>query len=157
MQAVPVKALFASVANFFALGMGLGLAPKAPGTFGTLLGIPVLLLMPINFWMYVGALVVLYLFGVWVCNECSKYLGVHDHGAIVWDEVVGYLVTMIALPLTWQWMLAGFLVFRLFDIVKPWPISWVDRHVHGGSGIMIDDVLAGIFAAATLHTAYWLL
>ncbi|MFK7996981.1 MAG: phosphatidylglycerophosphatase A [Granulosicoccus sp.] len=157
MQAVPVKALFASVANFFALGVGLGLARKAPGTFGTLLGIPVLLLMPVNLMLYLLVLVALFVFGVWCCGECSRYLGVHDHGAIVWDEVVGYLVTMIALPITWQWLLAGFIIFRVFDIWKPWPISWADRHVHGGMGIMVDDVIAGVFAAVTLHLAYWLL
>ncbi len=154
---VPVKALFASVANFFALGAGLGLAPKAPGTFGTLLGIPVLLLMPQAPLTYSIALVVLFVFGVWCCDVCSRYLGVHDHGGIVWDEVVGYLITMFALPLTWQWLLAGFIVFRFFDILKPWPISWVDKRVHGGFGIMIDDVLAGLLAAGTLHLAYRLL
>lgn len=151
---VPFKALFASVANFFALGAGLGLAPKAPGTFGTLLGIPVLLLMPQAPLAYLLAVVVLFIFGVWCCDECSKYLGVHDHGGIVWDEVVGYLITMFALPLTWQWIVAGFIVFRIFDILKPWPISWVDRRVHGGFGIMVDDVLAGLLAAGTLHLAY---
>lgn len=155
MQPVPVKALFDSVANFFALGAGLGLAPKAPGTFGTLLGIPLLFLMPSNLLLYLLVLVVLFAFGVWCCDECARYLGVHDHGAIVWDEVVGYLITMMALPLTWQWILAGFIVFRIFDIAKPWPISWVDRQVKGGMGIMVDDVLAGAFAGITLQLAYW--
>ena len=157
MQEIPVKALFDSVANFFALGAGLGLAPKAPGTFGTLLGLPLLLVMPPNQLAYVLVVIVLFVFGVWVCGACSQYLGVHDHGAIVWDEVVGYLVTMVALPVTWQWMLAGFIVFRVFDILKPWPISWVDRRVHGGFGIMIDDVLAGLLAAGTLQVVYRLL
>ena len=154
MKVIPPKALLATFANFFALGCGLGLAPKAPGTFGTLLGIPVLLLMPGNLTMYLVALLVLFLFGVWCCNECSDYLGVHDHGGIVWDEVVGYLVTMIALPQSWPWLLAWFVVFRFFDIIKPWPISWVDRQVKGGFGIMIDDVLAGLMAAITLHIVY---
>jgi len=157
MQAIPVKALYASVANFFALGAGLGLAPKAPGTFGTLLGLPLLLLMPANLLVYSVVLFVLFAFGVWCCDSCARYLGVHDHGGIVWDEVVGYLITMLALPVTWQWMLAGFVVFRIYDIAKPWPISWVDKQVGGGFGIMIDDVLAGVFAAATLHLVYWLL
>jgi len=157
MQVIPVKALYASVANFFALGAGLGLAPKAPGTFGTLLGLPLLLLMPANLLVYSVVLFVLFAFGVWSCDSCARYLGVHDHGGIVWDEVVGYLITMLALPVTWQWMLAGFVVFRIYDIAKPWPISWVDKQVGGGFGIMIDDVLAGVFAAATLHLVYWLL
>ena len=154
---VPVKALFASVANFYALGMGLGLAPKAPGTFGTLLGIPVLLLMPVNLAAYVLVVIGLFGFGVWCCEQCSRYLGVHDHGAIVWDEVVGYVITMIALPLTWPWMLAGFIAFRFFDVIKPWPISWLDRHVKGGLGIMVDDVLAGVMAAVVLQLAYYFL
>ncbi len=154
MQPVPVKALFASVANFFALGFGLGLAPKAPGTFGTLAGLPLLLVMPSTFGSYLLVVLVLFAFGVWCCDVCTRYLGVHDHGAIVWDEVVGYLITMVALPVTWPWMLAGFVVFRFFDIIKPWPISWLDRRVHGGLGIMVDDVLAGIFAAVTLQVVY---
>ncbi len=154
MQPVPVKALFASVANFFALGFGLGLAPKAPGTFGTLLGLPLLLVMPAELGSYLLVVLVFFAFGVWCCDVCTRYLGVHDHGAIVWDEVVGYLITMVALPISWSWMLAGFVVFRFFDIIKPWPISWLDKRVHGGLGIMIDDVLAGIFAAITLQLVY---
>lgn len=154
MQPIPVNALFASIANFFALGFGLGLARKAPGTFGTLLGLPLLLIMPANLLAYTAVLVVMFIFGVWCCEECSKYLGVHDHGGIVWDEVVGYLLTMMALPVTWQWMLAGFIAFRIFDIVKPWPIGWVDQKVQGGFGIMIDDILAGLFAAVVLQVFY---
>lgn len=154
MQPVPVKALFASVANFFALGFGLGLAPKAPGTFGTLLGLPLLMVMPAQLGSYLLVVLVLFAFGVWCCDVCTRYLGVHDHGAIVWDEVVGYLITMVALPVSWPWMLAGFVVFRFFDIIKPWPISWLDRRVHGGLGIMVDDVLAGVFAAITLQLVY---
>lgn len=157
MPPIPVHALFASIANFFALGAGLGLARKAPGTFGTVLGLPLLLIMPASLLAYVAVLVVLFIFGVWCCEECSKYLGVHDHGGIVWDEVVGYLLTMIALPVTWQWMLAGFVVFRFFDIVKPWPIGWVDQKVKGGFGIMIDDILAGLMAAAILQLIYRLM
>lgn len=153
--AIEPGALFASPANFFALGWGLGLAPKAPGTFGTLLGIPLLLVMPDILTLYLGLLVVLFVFGVWCCNECSRYLGVHDHGGIVWDEVVGYLVTMIALPQSWPWLLAGFVAFRFFDVIKPWPINWLDRHVGGGFGIMIDDVLAGLMAALSLHIIYY--
>ena len=155
-QPIPSKALFASFANFFALGWGLGLAPKAPGTFGTLLGIPLLLLMPGNLALYTGLVIVFFVFGVWCCEECSRYLGVHDHGGIVWDEVVGYLVTMIALPQSWLWLLAGFVAFRFFDVIKPWPIGWLDQHVKGGFGIMIDDILAGLMAAATLHIIYFL-
>ena len=92
------------------------------------------------------------LMGIYLCGFTSRALGVHDHSGIVWDEVVGYLITMIALPVSWQWMLAGFVLFRFFDIVKPWPIRWVDKRLHGGFGIMLDDVLAGIFALIALHS-----
>lgn len=142
-------------ANFIALGAGLGLAPKAPGTFGTVLGIPLLLLMPQNILAYSLIVLVLFALGVWCCDVCAKNLGVHDHPGIVWDEVVGYLITMAAVPRTLWWVLAGFVVFRLFDIIKPWPISWVDRKVHGGLGIMLDDVLAAFFALIVMQVAVW--
>ncbi|MFK7890798.1 MAG: phosphatidylglycerophosphatase A [Granulosicoccus sp.] len=146
--------LFASPANFFALGFGLGLAPKAPGTFGTLLGVPLFLLMPQSILVYVVILVVLFFFGVWCCGQSAKDLGVHDHPGIVWDEVVGYLLAMITLPAEPLWMCAGFVVFRFFDIVKPWPIGWVDKQVHGGMGIMLDDVLAAVYSLIVLQLAY---
>ena len=144
-------------ANFIALGAGLGLAPKAPGTFGTLLGIPFLFLMPQNLIAYAVVLLLLFALGVWCCDVCAKNLGVHDHPGIVWDEVVGYLITMAAVPQTFLWVVAGFAVFRLFDILKPWPISWVDRNVHGGLGIMLDDVLAGVLAFVFMQVAVYLI
>jgi phosphatidylglycerophosphatase A len=142
-------------ANFIALGGGLGLAPKAPGTFGTLLGIPLLFLMPTNLVAYLIVLVALFALGVWVCDACAKNLGVHDHPGIVWDEVVGYLITMIAVPKTLVWIVVGFILFRFFDILKPWPISWIDKHVEGGMGIMLDDVLAGVFALIVIQVALY--
>jgi len=99
---------------------------------------------------------VLTVLGIWLCQVTSRDLGVHDHAGIVWDEIVGYLITMIAIPATWPWVVAGFVLFRLFDIIKPWPIGWADRHVHGGLGIMLDDVLAAVYAGlimqVLLHT-----
>jgi phosphatidylglycerophosphatase A len=89
--------------------------------------------------------------GVWLCDTVSRDLGVHDHGGIVWDEFVGYWITMFLAPLQWQWVLAGFALFRLFDIWKPWPIRWFDDNVRGGFGIMFDDVLAGVAAWAALY------
>lgn len=134
------------------LGLGLGAAPRAPGTFGTLLGIPCyLLLQHLSLTGYLLVLLLLFAFGVWACHYTARVLGVHDHPAIVLDEVVGYLVTMIAAPAGWLWVVAGFVLFRLFDIWKPWPIRWLDRHVHGGFGIMIDDVLAGVYALIVLQ------
>jgi phosphatidylglycerophosphatase A len=146
-----VSQLLAGPANFLALGAGLGLAPKAPGTFGTLLGIPLLFVMPHSMIAYMAVLLVLFAAGVWCCHVCAKSLGVHDHPGIVWDEVVGYLLTMAAVPRTVMWVVAGFVVFRVFDIIKPWPISWVDRQVHGGLGIMLDDILAALFSLVVLQ------
>ncbi|MEY8195315.1 MAG: phosphatidylglycerophosphatase A, partial [Cycloclasticus sp.] len=89
--------------------------------------------------------------GIWICGQAAKELGVHDHGGIVWDEIAGYLLTMYWVDFSWQNVLLGFVLFRLFDILKPWPINWVDRRVGGGFGIMLDDLLAGLMAAACLY------
>lgn len=133
--------------HFLALGFGSGLAAKAPGTFGTLAAIPVyLLLAQLSVAWYLGITLVCVLAGIYICDRAAKDMGVHDHGAIVWDEVAGLLITLIAAPADIMWLALGFALFRLFDIVKPWPIRWLDAKVEGGFGIMIDDVLAGIFA-----------
>ncbi|MED5525039.1 MAG: phosphatidylglycerophosphatase A [Pseudomonadota bacterium] len=149
----PVKRL--SLKNpwhFLALGFGSGLAPKAPGTFGSLAAIPVfLLLSPLPWLAYLALTLVAIYGGVYICARASRDMGVHDHSAIVWDEVAGMLITLFMVPVTWQWLLTGFLLFRFFDVLKPWPISWCDRHIHGGFGIMIDDVLAGFLAFACLQ------
>lgn len=138
--------------HFLAFGLGSGLARFAPGTFGTLVAIPFyLLLSQMSPSLYAGALLVAFGFGVWLCRSVSQDLGVHDHGGIVWDEFVGYWVTMFLVPVSLGWILAGFALFRLFDIWKPWPIRWIDRHVQGGFGIMLDDVIAGAAACIILH------
>ena len=144
--------------HWIAFGFGSGLAPKAPGTFGTLAAIPVYLLMSPLAWPYYLGLVVLFtLIGIWACDRTAHELGAKDPSAIVWDEFVGFFITMLAVPSSlltasygWAWVLAGFLAFRLFDIWKPWPIRVIDERVEGGLGIMLDDVLAGIMAALTL-------
>ncbi|MDX1342839.1 MAG: phosphatidylglycerophosphatase A [Reinekea sp.] len=141
--------------HFLAFGFGSGAAPKAPGTFGTLAAIPVFLLLAyLPLWAYLVVLVLAFALGVYLCGQASEDMGVHDHGGIVWDEFVGFWITMIALPVHWAWIIAGFVLFRFFDIIKPWPIGWLDKRVHGGLGIMIDDVIAGIFALAILQVAY---
>lgn len=135
-----------------ALGFGTGLAPKAPGTFGTLAGVA--LFIPLGYLpgvAYLATVAVLLVAGITICGTAAARLGTHDHPAIVWDEVVGYLVTMMALPHSWPWMAAGFVAFRFFDIWKPWPIGLLDRRIHGGLGIMLDDVVAGIFALAVVY------
>ena len=148
---VPRGALFASPANFLALGAGSGLAPKAPGTFGTLAAVPLAFLMPASPLAQLLVVAVLFGIGVHCCGRCAEALGVHDHGAIVWDEVVGYLLAMVAVPRALGWIVLGFALFRLFDIVKPWPIGAIDRRVGGGLGIMLDDIVAALFAAVVLQ------
>ena len=150
---IPIPAvLLKNPVHFLSLGFGSGLMPKAPGTFGTLAAIPVYLLMA-NFSVLIYSIitVVLFLLGIYLCQKTTDELKVHDHSGIVFDEIVGFLITMIAVPLTWQWIVAGFILFRLFDILKPWPISWLDKKVHGGLGIMLDDVLAGVFSLIVIH------
>jgi phosphatidylglycerophosphatase A len=143
---------------FLALGFGSGLLPVAPGTAGTLAAIPLyLLLQDLSLGAYLALVLVAVFGGILVCGYTATRLGVHDHPAIVWDEIVGYLITMTAAPADWLWVAAGFVLFRLFDILKPWPIGWFDRRVHGGTGIMLDDVIAGVFAAVMLQVLVSLL
>lgn len=147
---------FRSPVQFLAFGFGSGLSPKAPGTMGTLAAIPLYwLLSQLPLGYYSLAIVITCVLGIWICGEASKQLGVHDHGGIVWDEFAGFFIAMWALPNSWPWVLAGFVLFRLFDIAKPWPIGPLDKKVHGGLGIMLDDVVAGIMACACLHLALW--
>ena len=140
--------------HFLSLGFGTGLAPVAPGTFGTLAAIPCyLLLAQLALPYYLVIILLGFAAGIFLCGYTSAALGVHDHSAIVWDEFVGFWITMIAVPVTWQWILAGFLLFRVFDIVKPWPVKVADAKMKGGFGIMFDDVLAGLYALACMHIA----
>jgi len=142
--------------HFLALGFGSGLAPKAPGTFGTLMAIPLyLMLQPLSITYYLIVVLFVSIIGIYICDKSSEMMGVHDHPGIVWDEFAGYLITMIAAPVGWVWVLVGFAFFRFFDILKPWPIKKIDRSVKGGFGIMFDDVLAGVFAAICLQLVYW--
>jgi phosphatidylglycerophosphatase A len=146
------RRVFADWRHCLAFGFGSGLARYAPGTFGTLASIPLYLaLAQLPAWLYAVTVVAAFALGVWICDFVSHDLRVHDHGGIVFDEFVGYWITMFLLPAGWPWILAGFAAFRLFDIWKPWPISWLDRHVEGGFGIMFDDVVAGVFACLALH------
>lgn len=142
---------------FATLGFGAGAVPYAPGTAGTLLAVPAYVLMssapPV--W-YVSIVLMLFAVGVWLCHQTEKALGVHDHPSIVWDEIVGYLVTMFIAPREWMWIVIGFCLFRLFDICKPFPIGLVERRVQGGLGTMLDDVLAGVYAWAALQALAYL-
>jgi phosphatidylglycerophosphatase A len=140
--------------HLLALGFGAGLSPRAPGTAGTVAAVPVYLAastLPTA--AYVALCGVLFLLGVWLCGRAARALGTHDDPAIVLDEILGFLVTMVALPASAGWIAAGFVLFRAFDILKPWPVSLLDRRVHGGLGIMLDDLAAGLMALAVLHGA----
>ncbi|KTD04925.1 phosphatidylglycerophosphatase A [Legionella feeleii] len=141
---------------FIAFGFGSGLMPVAPGTWGTLAAIPVYLLLagqPLI--IYLLMTILAFLLGVWVSDKVSQEMGVHDYSGIVWDEIVGYLLTMTMAPVGWGWMIIGFFLFRIFDIWKPQPIRSIDKQVHGGIGIMLDDVLAAIPAWLLMQLLAW--
>ncbi|HHC73386.1 MAG TPA: phosphatidylglycerophosphatase A [Thiotrichales bacterium] len=144
--------------HLLACGLGSGAAPVAPGTFGTLAALPLWwFLAPLPVASYLAITAILFAVGIWLCDRTARDFGVPDHGGIVWDEWVGLLVTLAGAPQAWQWGVAGFLLFRLFDILKPWPIRWLDRRVKGGFGIMVDDLLAGLFGWVVLQLlARWL-
>lgn len=145
------------VIHFLAFGFGSGRMPVAPGTFGTLAAIPIYLLLdsappP----AYAAVVAGLFVLGVWLCHATEQDLGVHDHPGIVWDEIVGYLITMFLAPRGWQWIVLGFVLFRLFDIWKPFPIRQIERRIRGGLGNMLDDALAGLYSLAAIQgIAYW--
>jgi len=142
--------------HLLAFGFGAGLLPRAPGTFGTLIGIPVYgLIANLAALWYVIVVLILFIVGVSVCEITARELGVTDHPAIVWDEIVGFQVTLFLAPAGWGYLLLGFGLFRLFDIVKPYPIKRLEK-LPGGWGIMADDVLAGIYALLVLQAIAWL-
>ena len=140
--------------HFLALGFGSGLAPVAPGTVGSVVGVlAALFVQRLPLLGELAVIVSAFLAGIWICGESARRLGVHDHPGIVWDEIVGMLVTMAFAPAGWAWLLGGFVLFRFFDILKPWPIRKLDHGMDGGLGIMLDDVLAGVYAGLLLFGA----
>ena len=140
------------LALFVAQGLGIGRIAWAPGTFGTALAVPLyLVLAPLDLLWYASVTVLLFLVGVWICGVADQVLGATDHASIVWDEIVGYLVTMLAAPEGWWWIVGGFVLFRLFDIWKPWPIRAIERRVGGGLGVMLDDLIAALMAWIALQ------
>ncbi len=142
-------------AHFLGFGFGSGLIPLMPGTMGSLAAIPIVLLMSyLPLFVYVLITIVASVAGIWICQKVSDDLAVHDHGSIVWDEIAGMMIVFTAIEISWHTLLVGFIIFRLFDIWKPWPISFLDKNVHGGWGIMIDDLVAGIFSLLCLHAIY---
>ncbi len=146
------KTVFRSPIHLLAFGFGSGLSPVAPGTVGTLAAIPLYLIFSLfPSWFYLLMVFFAFIAGIWICGESAKQLGEHDYGGIVWDEFVGFWITMIAAPSGLLWVIAGFIIFRIFDIWKPWPIYVADHKIHGGLGIMLDDVLAGIYSLMVMQ------
>lgn len=142
--------------HFFSFGFGAGLSAYAPGTMGTLVAIPIyLVLVQFSPIIYLSFVTILFLVGCWASSRTAAALNAPDHPGIVIDEIVGFLVTMIFVPVTWYWIMLGFLLFRVFDIWKPWPISLADQHIRGGLGIMLDDLMAAIYSLLSLHTVIW--
>ena len=154
-----LKFLLAHPAHMIAFGFGSGLAPKAPGTVGTLLGLPL-------FWLIAAAtphlpgqiaiVIAAFLLGVWACGRTGAALGVADHGGMVWDEIVAYALILLFTPAGWLWIALAFALFRLFDILKPWPIRLADTHLKNGFGVMFDDLLAAGYAIAVIKGLQWL-
>jgi phosphatidylglycerophosphatase A len=150
--------LLAHPAHLIAFGFGSGLAPKAPGTVGTLLGLPL-------FWLIAAApdlpsrtvlVIAAFLLGVWACGRAGRALGVADHGGMVWDEIVAFALVLLFTPVGWLWIGLAFALFRLFDILKPWPIRFADTHLKNGFGVMFDDLLAAAYAIAVIKGLQWL-
>lgn len=138
--------------HFLAFGFGSGTLPKAPGTWGTVAAIPIYCAISSWNWAaYATLVIIMAVVGIAICGKTAEALKVHDHPGIVWDEIVGYLITMYMAPKGWLWIGIGFVLFRIFDIVKPFPIRWVDSRISGGLGIMADDWLAGIYAWVSLQ------
>lgn len=146
------RALLATLAGWLACGFGSGLAPVAQGSFGSLAAIlPWLLLRHYTLPLNLLVIVIGFAIGVWACDVAGRALGVDDHRSLVWDEFIGQWIALLpALLAPWWAVVIGFALFRLFDVWKPWPIRWLDRHLKGGVGVMVDDVVAGVFAAAVL-------
>lgn len=159
------RQVFTDPVMLAAFGFGSGLSPKAPGTFGTVVGIPFFLVMQGLSLLHFSLLtLVFFAIGCWFCGYAANKLGVHDHGGIVWDEIVGFLIAMLPVYFitpSAEWLtlpailLITFIAFRIFDIIKPPPIKWADKRLPGGFGIMFDDVLAGVYAAAALATVLY--
>jgi phosphatidylglycerophosphatase A len=151
MSRIEREFLFSHPSHFLGLGFGAGLAPRAPGTWGTLMAFPLFFplarLQPEVYWgVVVGMLIV----GVWICARTGRDLGVHDHGGIVWDEIAAFLLVLPFAPPSWWGYALAFALFRLFDIWKPFPIAWCDARLPGGFGVMFDDVLAAGYAVLCL-------
>lgn len=142
-------------AHFVAFGFGAGLVPAAPGTFGTLLALPLYWLLFLRMEAVEFLLLVLALFslGIWACDVTGRAIGVSDHGGMVWDETVAFLLVLFFVPATFPWQAAAFVLFRLFDILKPPPIRYYERTFRNGFGVMLDDLVAAFYTLLVLAVA----
>lgn len=141
--------------HFFALGFGSGLSGFMPGTMGSLVGLPfVFIAANFNHWILATMAILFCVAGVPICAKTADDMNVHDHGSIVWDEIAGIAITFLWIPFSWKAAVIGFVLFRLFDILKPWPIGFIDKYMSGGIGIMLDDIIAGAMACVSLHILY---
>jgi phosphatidylglycerophosphatase A len=156
-MSTPNRAFRPDALDWMAFGFGAGLAPRAPGTVGTLVAVPLYwFLRDLSPWLYAATVLLFFVFGVWACGRTARRLGDPDPGSIVWDEIVGFLVTMFMAPAGWPYVLLGFALFRFFDIAKPFPVAQT-QNLPGGYGIVVDDVIAGVYAALILQGVAWLM
>ncbi|QTS83689.1 phosphatidylglycerophosphatase A family protein [Coxiella endosymbiont of Amblyomma nuttalli] len=140
------RSIWRSPLEFIACGFGIGAIPWVPGTFGTLVGVILyLLLSRLSLLIYCVVTLFLFILGVIISDITNQRFNTSDHSAVVWDEIVGFLIVMIAIPKTGYFILAGFFLFRIFDIWKPWPIQLLEKNLKGGLGVMIDDVIAALY------------
>ena len=155
---VSARQVFSDPVHFLAFGFGTGLAPTAPGTAGSVPGLVLAaLLYPLPLTWRLAAAALLVVAGIWLCGTSARRIGVHDHPGIVWDEIAGMYLTLLFVPRQIGWYALGFGLFRLFDIWKPWPIRDLDHRLGGGLGIMLDDLLAALYAAPLLAFYGWLM
>lgn len=142
-----IHSIWRNPIHFIAFGFGSGVLPKMPGTYGTLVAIPLyMLIMNCSLWLYSLITLAVIVLSIIICEKAERDLGIHDHPGMVIDEIAGYFLTMLAVPVGWFWILAGFILFRIFDIWKPWPIRWLDQKMPGGFGTVVDDLLAAVYA-----------
>lgn len=156
-QPLTPKSIWQNPLYFIAFGFGSGALPYAPGTWGTLMAIPFYLaLQTLPLIAYLIITLVIIIGSIWLCDKISREINIHDHPGMCIDEIVGFLVTMIGIPPSLSWIILGFLLFRLFDIWKPQPVRYIDKNIGGGLGMILDDIVAGIYACIILHIIVWI-
>lgn len=154
---IDFRSVWTNPIHFIACGFGVGLSPIMPGTCGTLVGVIFyLMLVQLPFTIFIGAIIIMNIAGIYLCGKTNRDFNTLDHPAAVWDEIAAFPIVMIAVPTTWYYILIGFILFRIFDIAKPFPISWLDKNIHGGIGVMLDDIAAAIFSWLILMLIVWI-